>query len=537
MLFTKTADAHIEDDPEEGFAMGDYLLGLDAGNTVIKAIIFDLDGRELAHAAREGHSHMPRPGHVERDLGEFWMNAQAVIRTCIDGAGIDPREIRAIGCAGHGNGLYALDKNGAPLIGIQSIDTRAGALAEELEAGGVGDITIAIGRQRPWPAQTPTLLAWLKRNRPELFAQMGTVFLAKDYVTYRLTGERVSDVSDMSGCSLLNLDRRAYDPQLLDAFGLSECETMLPRLVESDEIAGYVTSGAAALTGLAEGTPVVGGLFDVVASALGSGVTRTGGASLIAGTWSINQVIVDTPQLTGPVFMWSTYDRKRYMAMENSATSAANLEWMVREFFHDCPEGVSPFDRACELAASVSSSSTGPFYHPFLYGAQTDGNARAGFYGVGGWHGKGDLMRAVLEGVVFGHRWHIDRLRASGVNFSDAVLSGGGSRSRIWSQMFADILGLRITVARSRETGALGAAIAAGTGAGLFADFAEGAARTVKFERVCEPDYELARLYQERYETYGMIAERMTAIWKRMADDDARVEGGSERMSNEPLAL
>jgi L-xylulokinase len=103
--------------------------------------------------------------------------------------------------------------------------------------------------------------------------------------------------------------------------------------------------------------------------------------------------------------------------------------------------------------------------------------------------------------------------------------------------MFADILGLRITVARSRETGALGAAIAAGTGAGLFADFAEGAARTVKFERVCEPDYELARLYQERYETYGMIAERMTAIWKRMADDDARVEGGSERMSNEPLAL
>jgi L-xylulokinase len=497
--------------------MGDYLLGLDAGNTVIKAVIFDLDGRELAHAAREGHSRMPKPGHVERDLGEFWENAQAVIRACINGAGIDPREIRAIGCAGHGNGLYALDRDGTPLIGIQSIDTRAGALAEELEAAGVGDITIAIGRQRPWPAQTPTLLAWLQRHQPELFGRIGTVFLAKDFVTYRLTGERVSDMSDMSGCSLIDLARRAYDSRLLDAFGLSGCEYMLPRLVESDEIAGYVTAQAAALTGLAEGTPVVGGLFDVVASALGSGVTRSGGASIIAGTWSINQVIVDDSQLAGPVFMWSTYDRKRYMAMENSATSAANLEWMVREFFHDCPEGVSPFDIACELAASVEPSATAPFYHPFLYGAQTDGNARAGFYGVGGWHGKADLMRAVLEGVVFGHRWHIDRLRAAGVHFADAVLSGGGSRSRVWPQIFADILGLPVTVTRSRETGALGAAIAAGTGVSLFGDFAEGAARMVKAERTYEPDPCLSELYRQRYEIYGMISETMTPVWKHVA--------------------
>lgn len=496
--------------------MGDYLLGLDAGNTVIKAVIFDLDGREVAHAAREGHSRMPQPGHVERDLGEFWINAQAVIRACIEGAGIVPRDIRAIGCAGHGNGLYALDRDGAPLIGIQSIDTRAGSLAEELEASGVGDITIAIGRQRPWPAQTPTLMAWLKRHQPELFARIGTVFLAKDYVTSRLTGERVSDVSDMSGGCLLDLDRRDYDSRLLDAFGLAGCEYMLPRLVESDEIAGRVTAEAAAFTGLAEGTPVVGGLFDVVASALGSGVTRSGGASIIAGTWSINQVIVDTAQLDGPVFMWSTYDRQRYMAMENSATSAANLEWMVREFFHDCPDDVSPFDRACELAASVPPSATAPFYHPFLYGAQTDGNARAGFYGVGGWHTKAHLMRAVLEGVVFGHRWHIDRLRTAGVTFADAVLSGGGSRSRVWPQMFADILGLPVTVTRSRETGALGAAIAAGTGVGLFADFGVGAGRMVNAEKVLTPDRALAGFYEERYAVYTLIADAMTPVWKRI---------------------
>jgi L-xylulokinase len=119
-----------------------------------------------------------------------------VIRDCIAGAGVDPREIRAIGCAGHGNGLYALDRGGAALIGIQSLDTRAGALAEEPEAAGVGDITAVIGRQRPWPAQTPTLLAWLARNQPDIFARIGTVFLAKDYVTCRLTTVSGGDIAN-----------------------------------------------------------------------------------------------------------------------------------------------------------------------------------------------------------------------------------------------------------------------------------------------------------------------------------------------------
>jgi L-xylulokinase len=113
--------------------MGKYLLGLDAGNTIIKAVLFDLDGRELGHAAAEGHSRMPKPGHVERGLDELWSNAQTVIRACIEKSGIAAAEIVAIGCAGHGNGLYALDRAGAPLLGIQSLDTRAAQLADELE--------------------------------------------------------------------------------------------------------------------------------------------------------------------------------------------------------------------------------------------------------------------------------------------------------------------------------------------------------------------------------------------------------------------
>ncbi len=249
----------------------------------------------------------------------------------------------------------------------------------------------------------PTLLAWLKRHRPEVFASIGTVFLCKDFIVNRLTGARVSDVSDMTGCGLLNVAGRRYDRELMAAYGLCESMDLLPPLVESADIAGRITEAAAAETGLAAGTPVVGGLFDVVASAIGSGVTRTGAASIIAGTWSINQVIIESPELQGPVFMSSTFDRDRYMAIESSATSAANLEWLVREFFSEVrSDGRSPFDLCCELASSNAPASDDPIYHPYLYGAQQDGSARAGFYGIAGWHTKGHLVRAVLEALPSG---------------------------------------------------------------------------------------------------------------------------------------
>ncbi|MEI2297324.1 FGGY-family carbohydrate kinase [Ensifer sp. MJa1] len=501
--------------------MGEYLLGIDAGNTVIKAVIFDRRGNEVAMASEEGHSHVPTPGHVERGLGELWSHAKVVIRTCIERAGIRADEIAAIGCAGHGNGLYALDRAGEPLLGIQSLDTRAAGLVEEWQAQGVGEQTYAIAGQKPWASQTPTLLAWLKRYRPDLFAKIGTVFLCKDFVVNRLTGARVSDVSDMSGAGLIDVAGRRYDRNLMQAYGLAECMAILPALAESDEIVGRVTEEAAAQTGLAAGTPVVGGLFDVVASAIGSGVTKTGAASIIAGTWSINQVIIDQPDLANPIFMFSTFDRNRYMAIEASATSAANLEWLVRELFpHDGKDGRSPFDICCQLAAEIKPAANDPLYHPFLYGAQQDGSARAGFYGIAGWHTKGHLVRALLEGVAFGHRQHIAAMRAAGAGFDEAVLSGGGSRSLVWPQIFADVLNVPVTVARSRETGALGAAITAGVGVGLFADVSAGAAAMVRTDRHYRPNAALGAHYTRRYDLYCEIVAALTPIWRRLATPD-----------------
>lgn len=262
---------------------------------------------------------------------------------------------------------------------------------------------------------------------------------------------------------------------------------LLPRLIESADIAGTVTEEVAVQTGLA------------------------------AGTWSINQVIIDGPDLDGPVFMSSTFNRHRYMAMENSATSAANLEWLVREFFdggHE--ESVSPFDACCALAGAIEPSADDPLYHPYLYGAQQDGHARAGFYGIAGWHTKGHLVCALLEGVAFGHRQHIEAIRQAGAVFNEAVLSGGGSRSLIWPQIFADVLGVPVSLARSRETGAQGAAIAAGTGVGIFADFEAGATAMVSTERFYRKNVSLEAHYARRYALYQDIVEAITPLWRRL---------------------
>jgi L-xylulokinase len=262
----------------------------------------------------------------------------------------------------------------------------------------------------------------------------------------------------------------------------------------------------------------------VVASALGSGAVAAGQASIIVGTWSINQVVGRSVVADPRVFMQSVFGKGLVMAIESSATSAANLEWYVRELVERGGHDDEPFATCNARAGGVTPAPDDPFFHPYLYGSRLGATMRAGFYGVAGWHGEGHLLRALFEGVAFEHRRHIDVLRSAGLCFDSATLSGGGSRSPVWPQMFADILGIPITVSACAETGALGAAIAAGVGAGLFTDLTAGvAAMTMEGARFTADD-SMSSHYASRYETFGMLTEAMKPFWARLAQ--ARGAGG-----------
>ena len=493
----------------------DLLLGIDFGNTVVKAVLFDLAGRQVARRGVDGTTLKPAPGMVERPVAELWANARAAISGCLKG--IDPARIAAIGLAGHGNGLYLLDKAGAPLLGIQSLDSRAAALAADLDAS-VGAELHAICGQRPWPSQTPALLAWVKAHQPKVYARAGTLCFAKDIIGWHLTGERATEVSDMSGAGLLRLPEVGYDAGLLSLYGLSDAMPLLPRLCQPTEVVGQVTPAAASATGLRAGIPVVAGYFDVVASALGSGAIGPGTASIVLGSWSINQVFADTPARDPDVFMIAAFGPGRFANMDNSATSAVNLEWYVRTLIERNGHKGDAFAQVNALVGRAAMAAGDPMFHPFLYGGRHGAHQRGGFYGLAGWHDEGHLLRALYEGVAFEHRRHVEVLRKAGSGIGQVFLSGGGTRSPHWPQMMADVLGLPVRLGSAEETGALGGAIAAAVGTGLHASEEAAVAAMTTQRAVLLPDPDRKSLHDRRFAVWQRMTTAMEPFWAELAE-------------------
>jgi L-xylulokinase len=493
----------------------DLILGIDIGNTVVKAVLFDLAGHQVARHGVDGTTLKPAPGMVERPVAELWANAQAAIAGCL--AGVDPTRIAAIGLAGHGNGLYLLDREGEPLLGIQSLDSRAAGLAAVLDRACGADLHGLCG-QRPWPAQTPTLLAWVKAHLPDVYARTGTLCFAKDIIGCNLTGRVASEVSDMSGAGLLRLPEARYDAELMALYGLSDAMALLPHLAQPTEVVGHVTPAAATATGLCAGTPVVAGYFDVVASALGSGAVGAGAASIVLGSWSINQVFSDTPARDPAVFMVAAFGPGRFANMDNSATSAANLEWYARTLVEREGHHGDAFALVNELVGRAAMAADDPMFHPFLYGGRHGAHQRGGFYGLAGWHDEGHLLRALYEGVAFEHRRHVEVLTGTGTSVTEVYLSGGGTRSPHWPQMMADVLGLPVRLGTAEETGALGAAIAAAVGIGLCADEEAAVATMTRPRAVLTPDPVRQALRDRRFAVWQRLTAAMEPFWVELAD-------------------
>ena len=457
-------------------------------------------------------------------MDHLWQSTAEAIREAIGTSGIDPTQIVGIGNTGHGNGLYLLDKQGRPArAGIQSMDTRATDIMDEWNARDLHGQVFPYTIQSFWPAQPNALLAWIKRHEPEVYGSIGAVLMCKDYLTYCLTGEVVSDYTDMSGTSLLDVRARRYSRELLEAYDLSELWEAMPKLAESFDVVGKVTAEAAKATGLAPGTPVVGGLFDVDASALGSGVFRSGQCCIVAGTWSINEIVTVEPLVDPSLFMTTCYAVPGlWLTIEASPTSATNLEWYVKQF---CGEermeaekrGISVYDLCSEMVASLPPGGTDIIFHPFLYGSNVQSTARAGFYGIAGWHSKAHVVRALYEGVVYCHLAHVEKLRAAGAQMDVARLTGGGARSQVWTQLFADTLQLPMEGPQGIELGARGAAICAGIGAGVYGDHTEAVDKAVRLERRQEPDLEATPHYLARYAEYQRLLAAMQGPWDHLS--------------------
>ncbi len=435
--------------------MTSLLLGIDVGSTVTKAVLFDLRGRTISAVSRTLPVSRPRPGWVERDANLVASEAFAVIRKAVCGAA---NRIAAIGITGCGNGAVFLDRNQVPLrAGILSSDTRAASMVTKSPRR---------RHQAAYPGQLPFLLAWVRQHEPAVARRLAHVVFWKDHVRAVLTGEIATDPTDAGAAGLLRFPSRrmlARDPAL-------------PMLRESLAAAGAITRSAARTTGLKAGTPVFTGCIDCEAAAIGSGVRRAGDVSVVAGTWAINQSFTTRPPRGGGHFLVNpSVESGRWLVLEGSPSSAANFDWAVGVF----GAGLTP-----SLAAALAAKAP-PGDLIFVPRVPSGGGA---FIGLGAAHDRAALFRAVMEGVVFSHRAHLERLAVSTASVCRVVLCGGIARSRFWRQLFADGLGCRVVVPRGPEPGALGAAVIAGVGAGLWPSIAAAQAATVRYDRELMPD-------------------------------------------------
>lgn len=508
--------------------MGKCLLGIDNGCTVSKAGLFTLEGREVAVASGKTELLCPQPGGVERDMDEMWQKTAAAIKQVIAKAAVTADEIACIACTGHGNGLYLIDKQGSPVRNaILSTDSRARKYIEKWLTDGIDKKVRPKTMQSLWPAQPNALLAWLRDNEPETLKNAGWILMAKDYIRFKLTGEVHAELTDFSGTSLINLQTRKYDEALLGDFGIAEMRELLPPIVQTADICGHVTAEAATQTGLKAGTPVAGGMFDIDACGLACGVVDETQLCMVVGTWGNNQYISRTPVVDENVFMTSCYSiPDYYLMLEGSATSGSNLEWFVTQFFEAekaiaDKQGTSVYDICNELVAAAEPEQSNIVFLPFLYGSNANPDAKASFLGINAWHGRGHVLRAIYEGVVFGHKTHVQRL----LKFRDMPevirLTGGAARSNVWLQIFADVFQIPVQIPDGTELGALGAAIAAGVAAGCFADYDQAVQAMVHFSRLVEPNPDRAELYQAKYERYRKVIETLDPVWIRFCQDDS----------------
>lgn len=486
--------------------MTGLLLGIDSGQTACKAALFDPDGREVAVASAGNRISHPHPRWAERDPDRLQAQVAAAVGEVLERAGRPP--VAAVGVCGHGDGVYLVDAGLRPVRpAVLATDSRAHRYAAAAATGPVAAQALRLTGQVPFAGSPAALLGWLRDHEPQSLAAARWVLFCKDWIRAGLTGEVGTDPTEASA-SFADL-HGGWSPAALDLYGLSDLAGLMPPIRPSTAVAGTVTEQAARETGLAAGTPVVCGAHDVDAAALGVGAVEPGAASLVLGTFSINQVVADRP-VTDPRWQARTFLRGgHWLHMSTSPAGAANLEWAIGRLGAGEP-GVPP-DPAAAVREGLAAVDGGdlPLFLPFLFGSPHGPDVGAGWVDVRGWHERGALLGAVLEGVAFNHRTHLDVLRERFTLDRPVRVCGGGARSPGWTQLLADVIGLPVEVTDSHEAGARGAALLAGVGTGVYPDLLTAVGRAVRVARRQDPRPDRAAWHQDRYRRYLAVVDAL----------------------------
>jgi xylulokinase len=468
------------------------MLGVDIGTSGARCVAVDGSGRVVASAVAEYPLLSPRPGWSEQNPESWWEAAREVI-------GRVGRDATVIGLTGQMHGAVFLDaKDEVVRPALLWNDQRTAAQAEAITRRiGIQRLTEIAGNPALTGFQAPKIL-WLREEEPDNYAHVATVLLPKDYIRLRLTGEKATDVSDASGTLLLDLRKRDWSDEILDALEIPR--SWLPPVYESPQVAGA---------------------GDNAAAAIGTGIIHDGLASCSIGTSGVLFAHTDALSLDpkGRLHAFCHAVPGRYHLMGVTLAAGGALRW-----WHDLI-GENGYDKLTERAATAPPGSEGLLFLPYLTGERSphlDPRARGVFCGLTSRHELRHMTRAVMEGVVFSLRDSLEVMEELGASPREIRATGGGTRNRFWRQLLADVFGRPIVRTVVDEGPAYGAALLAGVAAGTFASVEEACAAIEISPDVCEPDQRRARQYDEYYSAYRSLypatADTMHAL-SRLASE------------------
>jgi xylulokinase len=483
------------------------LLGIDVGTGGTRALVIDEQGGIVASATAE-HAPFasPQTGWSEQDPRDWWRAASEAVRQVLRQQGVSADAIGSVGFSGQMHGATLLDSHDevvrpALLWNDQRTGEQCRQITDTIGAARLIELTLN-------PALTgftaPKLL-WVREHEPEKWRAVRSVLLPKDYVRFRLTGYKATDVADASGTLLFDVGMRKWSATVLDALDLKP--SLMPEAFESPMVTGSVSPSGAEATGLRAGTPVVGGGGDQAAGAVGMGIVRAGAVSATIGTSGVVFAATDRPVLEpgGRIHTFCHAVPGRWHMMGVTLGAGFSLRWFRDQFVARPDDGRDPYDVMTDAAATAPAGSDGVLWAPYLMGERTphlDPDARAALVGLSGSHTKAHVYRAVLEGVAFSLKDSFSIFEAMKVPVSHVRLGGGGARSPLWRTIQANTYGYPVEIVAAEEGAAYGAALLAGVGAGIWKTVDDACDAVVRVVTRIEPDktdqVALARQY-ERY--------------------------------------
>jgi xylulokinase len=493
-------------------------LGIDLGTSSVKIVVMNEAGEVISSTSRDYDVSYPKIGWVEQNPEDWWIATIEGIKEIMNSSIISKKDIKGIGLSGQMHGLVLLDKDGNVLRPAmlwcdqrtqQECNYLNNVIGQTKLSSYTGNIALT--------GFTAPKLLWVRKHESEVFDKIAHILLPKDYIRYRLTGDFATDLSDASGMLMLDVRNRKWSSEMLEILQVNE--EILPRVYESCEVTGKITKEVAKSTGLSDDIVIVAGGGDNASGAVGTGTVVKGILSVSLGTSGVVFASSDKYEVDKKNRLHCfCHANGKWHQMGVMLSAASCLKWWAEEINKDIKEDA--FNMLIKEAENIPIGANGIVFLPYLIGERTpysDPDARGVFFGLNITSSRGDMTRAILEGVCFGLRDSLEILKSLNVPIDEIRVSGGGAKSVLWRQILADVFGVKVKVINSKEGPAYGAAILAAVGCGLFKSVNEACDKLIKVTASIEPNLTNVKIYNKFYNIYRELYPALKDSFEKLS--------------------